>query len=244
MSTEPYNPVVFIHIMKCGGTSVRGGLARGLLGKRTSGALFELDGQAANEATGAATNDANWEFRDALLAYTLLTASPQLALGHFRYRSRYAELVPDARFITVLREPVDRLVSLYNYRRFRPNVHWPVGMTFDEFLQAPWAAEGHNYVRTFCGRAGLDPGSDEAVTAAIENLQRFAVVGCTSRLDDFADAISAVVGKRVSFARRNTKDAWSQTVEVPEPAPESIERAREICEPDTRVYRALFGEAT
>src|SRR5262245_43202829 len=195
--TSAYEPVVFIHIMKCGGTSVRGGLARGLLGKRTTDALFELDGQAANEATGATTNEANWEFRDGLLAYELLTASPQLALGHFRYRSRYAELFPNARFITVLREPVDRLISLYNYRRFRPNVHWPVGMTFDEFLQSPWAAEGHNYVRTFCGRAGLDPRSDEPVAAAIENLRLFAVVGCTSRLDEFADEVSGLVGTSV-----------------------------------------------
>jgi hypothetical protein len=244
MSTEAYEPVVFIHIMKCAGTSVRGGLARGLLGQRTTDALFELDGQAANEATADATNEANWEFRDALLAYELLTASPQLALGHFRYRSRYAELVPNARFITVLREPVERLVSLYNYRRFRPNVHWPVGMTFDEFLESPWAAEGHNYVRTFCGRADLDPRSDEAVTAAIDNLRRFAVVGCTSRLDDFAGAISALVGKPVKFPRRNTKDTWSELVDVPDPDPESIERARQICEPDTRVYQALFGETS
>jgi hypothetical protein len=230
---------VFVHIMKCGGTSVRGGLARGLLGRRTSDALFELDGQSANAATGAVTNETNWEFRDALLAYELLTASPQLALGHFRYRSRYAELFPDARFITVLREPVDRLVSLYNYRRFRPNVHWPVGMTFDDFLESPWGAEGHNYVRTFCGRAGLDPKSDEAVAAAIENLQRFAVVGCTSRLDQFAGAVSELVGKPVSFPRRNAKDAWSETVEVPEPDAESIERARQICKPE-----ALFGDVT
>jgi len=142
--------------MKCGGTSVRGGLARGLLGQRTSDALFELDGQAANAA------------------------------------------VPDARFITVLREPVERLVSLYNYRRFRPNVHWPVGMTFDEFLESPWAAEGHNYVRTFCGRADLDPRSDEAVTAAIENLRRFAVVGCTSRLDDLPARFLRSWGSRSS----------------------------------------------
>jgi hypothetical protein len=92
--------------------------------------------------------------------------------------------------------------------------------------------------------AGLDPQSDEAVEAAIENLQRFAVVGCTSRLDEFAGAISGLVGKSVSFPRRNTKDTWSQEVDVPEPDPASIERARQICEPDSRVYQALFGEAT
>ena len=90
-------------------------------------------------------------------------------------------------FVTVLRDPVERMISLYRYRRYKVDVDVPVTMGLDEFIATRrWAKEGHAYVDTFCGRDGLDPKSDAAVAAAVENLQRFAVVGFTDRLEEFS----------------------------------------------------------
>ena len=178
-------PLVFFHIMKCAGTSVRGGLTRGVVGRRRGPEIFELDGQAAIRAAGG-TDDDNWRFRDALLPYVCTTLDPQVVLGHFRYRDRYAELLGDALLVTVLRDPLERFVSLYRYRRYKSDAHQSVSMPFDEFVSSRWSREGHAYVDTFCGRDDLDPASDEAVTAAVDNLRRFAVVGRSDRLDDFA----------------------------------------------------------
>ena len=176
--THP-KPLVFFHVMKCGGTSVRTGLAMGAAGRREGPEIFELDGQMAKVAAGGTDKD-NWVFRDALLGYVVTAMKPAVVLGHFRYRDRYHDLVDKAHFVTVLRDPVDRLVSLYKYRRYKEDVDVSVSISLDEFLRTTrWAKEGHAYVDTFSGRDDLDPRSSEAVSAAVANLGRFAVVGFT-----------------------------------------------------------------
>ena len=120
-------PVVFLHVMKCGGTSVRAGLAEGLAGQRHGPGVFELDGDAAKYAAAGNDQD-NWRFRDALLPYVLTALEPAIVLGHFRYRDRYKDLLDRSHFVTVMREPVDRLVSLYRYRRYKETVDVPVSM--------------------------------------------------------------------------------------------------------------------
>jgi hypothetical protein len=236
-------PLVFLHVMKCGGTSVRAALASGATGAATGDVrdpgprVFELDGTAAKFAAGG-TNHDNWLFRDALLPYVLRAMRPAVVLGHFRYRDRYQELADSADFVTVLRDPVDRIVSLYKYRRYKSGIDLPVSISFDEFLAtSQWMKEGHLYVDTFCGRDGLDPRSDLAIAAAIANLRRFAVIGFTERLDDFSTLVTAQTGKPVSVPMYNTS-----------PAPEdeqvddaTLERARAVCAPDTALYEEILA---
>ena len=183
-------PVVFLHVMKCGGTSVRAGLATGLTSHREGADIFELDGAAAKVAA-AGTDADNWTFRDALLPYVLDTMHPALVLGHFRYRTRYERLLDDAHFVTVLRDPVERLVSLYKYRRYKEGIDVPVSVSFDEYLASKrWAREGHAYVDTFCGEDGIDARSAAAIDAAVANLSRLAVIGFTGHLDAFAEGVA------------------------------------------------------
>ncbi|MDH3707215.1 MAG: sulfotransferase family protein, partial [Acidimicrobiia bacterium] len=158
-------PVVFFHVMKCGGTSVRAGLAQGIADDPTGPDVFELDGQVALEAAGGRHPD-NWRFRDSLLLYVLLAGEPKLVQGHFRYRDRYVEYLDRCSFVTVLRNPVDRFISLYRYRRYKDGVDVAVTGSFAEFLDnTRWQKEGHTYVDVFCGRDDLDLRSDEAVEA-------------------------------------------------------------------------------
>ncbi len=95
-------PVVFFHVMKCGGTSVRVGLSDGHHRAREGPEVFELDGEAAKLSAGGSDRD-NWKFRDALLPYVLRAMRPPVVLGHFRYRDAYQDLMDDAHFVTVLR---------------------------------------------------------------------------------------------------------------------------------------------
>lgn len=234
LATEQ-KPVVFFHVMKCGGTSVRAGLAGGASGRGDSSKIFELDGEAAKIAAGGKDPD-NWKFRDALLRYVLVGMRPSIVMGHFRYRDQYRDLIDSAHFVTVLRDPVDRMVSLYRYRRHKDGVDVPVSFGFEEFVESTrWAKEGHAYVDTFCGGDDLDPRSDEAVAAAVANLRRFAVVGLVDRLDEFSDQVSPYLGKTVSIATLNTSPAPEADLHA-DIAPGALERAREVCGPDREVY--------
>ena len=233
-------PTVFFHVMKCGGTSVRSGLAAGATGDRHGSNVFELDGEAAKAAAGGKHID-NWTFRDALLPYVLLSMNPSVVLGHFRYRDRYAELLDSTDFVTVLRDPVDRIVSLYKYRRYREGVDIPISTGFDEFIASNrWAKEGHAYVDTFCGNSDLAPRSDEAVAASVANLRRFAVVGLLDRLDEFSSKVTSRLGKPVTIPMLNTSPA-PPDAEIDAAA---LERARVVCAPDIQVFEQVVAELT
>jgi hypothetical protein len=232
--------LAFFHIMKCGGTSVRVGLAWAAAGRRDGPGIFELNGDIAKVAAGGGRlsgHEDNWRFRDALLPYVVLAMRPAVILGHFRYRDRYESLLDSAHFVTVLRNPVDRIVSLYKYRRYKEGVDIPITTSLEEFLASTrWAKEGHAYVNAFCGRDGLEPRSDEAIGAAIANLRRFAVVGFTERLDEFADQVASCLGRRVSIPAINRSPA-PDGVTDPDVAADALERARVICAPDLHVYQ-------
>jgi hypothetical protein len=232
--------VVFMHVMKCAGTSVRSGLAVGLTGRRRGSDIFELDGPAAIRAAGGTDKD-NWRFRDALLPYVLSTMHPALVVGHFRYRDRYALALPDAHLVTVLRDPLDRFISLYRYQRYKDDAYTPVSMPLAEYV-ASRSIHGSVYVRTFCGRDDLDPASDEAVSAAVDNLRRFAVVGRTDRLDEFARGVSKCTGREITIPRVNTSPA-PRTADADGTALDDriLAEARAVCEPDYRLYDQFFA---
>ncbi len=239
---ERKRPIVFFHVMKCGGTSVRDGLSISLTGQRDGPDVFKLDGEAAKAAAAGKHAD-NWRFRDALLAYVLITQRPSLVLGHFRYRDRFVPLLSTNHFVTVLRDPVERLVSLYKYRRFKETVDVPVSMGFEEFLEHKrWSREGHAYIDAFCGCDDLDPRSDEAVAAAIANLQRFDIVGCTDGLEEFARCVGRLVDKRVQIPRHNTSPAPGGLAEA-EVDPSLRELARAVCAPDIQVFEQVLARS-
>jgi hypothetical protein len=242
-------PVVFLHVMKCGGTSVRYALAMGAAGRLDGPEIFELQGGVANAVIGG-TNAENWAFRDALLAYVVRAMHPAIVLGHFRYRDSHRDLLEDAHFVTVLREPVERIVSLYKYRRYKEGVDIPVSVSFADFIATNrWAKEGRKYVETFCGRDDLDMRSDEAVDAAVANLRRMAVVGFTDRLEDFATGVTACLGSPVSIPRFNRSPAPESAAQADVDTDTEIDAAtldhvREVCAPDISVYeqaRAAFA---
>ena len=233
-------PVVFFHVMNCGGTSVRRGLALGVARERTGAGVFELDGQAAIEAVGG-NDKQNWEFRDSLLSYVLDTMSPTIVLGHFRFCDRHARHLDDAHFVTVLRAPVDRYLSLYKYRRYKEGVHVPVAGSFADVVETRrFRSEGHAIVGAFCGRADLDPHSDEAIDAAVRNLGRFAAIGFIDRLDDFAADVSVLVGRKVTIPRMNASPAPADLDDLGAD-PELMDRVREICAPDQQVFDRVAG---
>jgi hypothetical protein len=238
VAAVPTRPIVFFHVMKCGGTSVRRSLID--TARRASGEVFELQGEAAMAAVGGIIHqDENWRFRRELLAYLLHGTPPAVIVGHFRYHHALAPLRDRAHFVTVLRPPVDRVVSLYRYRRYsgrRGGIPAPAALR--DILDDPaWQSAGHHYVETFCGDPGLDPRSERAIDAAIENLSSFRVVGDTGAMADFAAAMSALTGADVAVDHRNASPAPD---DLPDPT-ELRAELEELCAPDRRVYEEVLA---
>jgi hypothetical protein len=126
--------------------------------------------------------------------------------GHLQYGVH--EYLPQrCEYITLLREPIARVVSYYYYILGHPK-HWRheelvrSGMSLEEFVRtSPDRGVENDQTRMIAGRGAgeLDAGTlgREALEDAKRNLESFLVVGLTERFDESFILIRRALGWRV-----------------------------------------------
>jgi len=128
----------------------------------------------------------------AVPAYALpLLRRPDLraVIGHFWF-GLHEHVARPAVYVTALRDPVERVLSLYYYTRLHDSI------SLDEFIADPPFREVDNdQTRRI---AGADPEIGECtpamLDAAKENLRRFAVAGTIERLDEMLPLLRRRLG--------------------------------------------------
>lgn len=225
--------LLFIHLPKCGGSSVHAALqdAYARNGLRTT----RLDARASRDAAGIA-DDTVQDFRIQLLIYHLSRERNRYVAGHYAWSETVWEEFGDQwNFMTVLREPVARWYSSYFYNRYKDGDHFRIRDSLDVFVESETArAEGDMYVRLLTA----DRDSSGAVGRAIENLQRFHLVGVLEDLDALVRDCRQLLGIDMEVGHRNA-GPWSASDRRDEITPEIDRRVRQLCEPNLRVYEAV-----
>jgi hypothetical protein len=240
---EPDHVLVFLHVPKCGGTTVHEWLAAVL-------------------APGALSPERNRMPAD-------LTAGRARELQQHRVFSGHFDVVDLAQFpgpqrrFTVLRDPVDRLVSLYDYwRAYRPDhieQHDLVGpraarsMSFDEFVCGTDPRIVHDvdntYVRTFTGLIRTSdpiPDPEAALARAAEFVDSLDHVGHLDRLADTFRWLCADLGLEPGLApaptaRRNVRGEWTEPHLEPVERTVPSEAALAAVEPMVALDRELIA---
>jgi len=239
--------VVFFHVPKCGGTSIREFLAA------TFGRPIRLD-TVASEGVARNFGVTELEVGEVLLAY-FVQGCPKYIGGHYPYSRRvFAGHEGDFEFITVLRNPLDRMLSLYYFNRFRKDRdYFSVECELSEWLASREARRaGTVFVRTFMGDLNLArriPEAygdarvmDAAIDEAISNLQNFAIVGTLEDIGGFENAMRQRYGARSSIGhlRQNPISRYPKFDEQPKELQEQI---REMCQPDMAIYKSFSQRA-
>lgn len=242
-------PVTFIHLPKCAGTSLKRALARcyqtpflrraadiqyphiiqtALGGPRTS---FEP----AERIRIAQTAQ--------VLALYFMTQGRPLVMGHLPFhRELYEPVMARRSFLTVLRDPTDRWISNYqNSLRDGARHPWR-DLSLDEFLKTEYASYYGRSMATHLAGVQSDESSEDAwnlVKIAQENLHHFTLIGFVENLEDFVAACRAQLSLplgRIPYYNRASQFGFQVQVT-------SAQRAQidEFCAPDRAVFEYAQG---
>lgn len=236
-----------MHMPKCGGTSIAEamyatvGMGKGVavidaVSTRRAAAIMAFDRDDAQLChEDLPHGDKVFALREQLMLQQMAWGA-RLIHGHILFSTRVETHFGDAyRLVTLLREPVSRMLS--NYRMaVRAGL---VGDDLDAYL-ASGLAQNHArvYLRYLGGRNDIPENEiAETLTLAKRRLDRFAVVGLLENLDGFRRRYAAEFGVplRIHTYNRATERA---------PEPSSAQRARlaELCAPDTAIYQAALAQ--
>jgi hypothetical protein len=232
--------VVFHHVPKCGGTSVARALRMKYLLSQVT-----IKPEASYRALAAFTNRDDVEqlmvdvldLREQMLLYWLYE-DVRCVSAHVRFSPiAYSQFADKYKFITILRDPVDRFISNYFWIAGKPEEHPFLDGDFESFLATPRARRmGASYVEYYCG---LDKSADliskKSIDAALANLDKFDIVGRLDRLPEFERQIKDVLGVRLKIGHEN-KMRQPRSVKRKMITPELREKAQELCAPDLVVW--------
>jgi len=152
--------------------------------------------------------------------------------GHFFYRDIKNRCRPDAILISILRDPIRRILSNYNYITNwdkHPLYEQTIRQSFSEHVNA-----NKNFFRGLCCRQLSDVPKADAAIEVIKS--RYALVGTSNHLPAFVDALGRLVGQNIVQERTNVSLGQGPNIDLSSDLCQSL---LEITEEDRKLFNYL-----
>lgn len=247
----PAKNIFFLHIPKCGGTSLNNALQRCYLKWTLSddSNIMNLDSSASWEAielsqgslidSDTVDDHKVMKFREKLLLYQMSQNHINYISGHFPFSSKAHNIFSDKfNFVTVLRNPVDRWISSYFYNKNRQKSRYrKINLNINEYMSSDYGySQGYEYAKFLGGNdvSGKFMTSN-AVSKSKENLHKFNLVGFLEDMKSFKQHFEDTFGRKLQIANLNSKPNTEDLMAL-EIIEKSKDRIREICQPDIEIY--------
>lgn len=218
--------ILFAHVPKSGGTSLSH-----MLRARYPLSFFKLDEHASRLASPNRSLGEWMQFKSDLMRYHAQTGTHYIQ-AHAPVDGGFVEeFAGDYNFITLLRHPVDRMLSHYFFDK-RLSVMSP-----EEFLDSPRGFTESHVLSHFFGSLDWDTPEDveAASQRAIQVLESFSCVGILEEPETFADNLKEAVGVKLKIPRRNIGQDRKDSLFTPE----LMARVEEMCAHDMRIYEHM-----
>ena len=232
--------VVFIHIPKCAGTSLRHAVSRSL---DECGLENHLSARVETRASVKAAEILKRDVqlvREQLLLYFMADPSCRFISGHFSFSElAYQQFSKEWSFIILLRHPVERWLSHFFFNRFKKGSHTRINMELADFLNTERARElGSEYVRRLApATRQINPVDTFSISQALENLERLAMVGLVEKLDEFSVDFEKHFHLNIDFPHMNRNPAPERLLAALRNT-ELLRKVEDLCQPDLKIYDA------
>jgi hypothetical protein len=239
--------IAFIHVPKCGGSSVtRAFRVRYALSQAT------LNEQAAYEAVERIDSNILLEADDSLkhgrlqiqthaykrLAFAyLMSRNFKYVKGHVKFdRALYDAYASRYKFVTVLRDPVERYISQYYYDYKRANRNC-INESLADFIDTPRGIEtGRVYLDYFGETFNRHASDEQSADLAKNNLSLFKVVGFLNQIDAFRRDVKKELDLKIRVGHVNKGAEKNQSL-----SNELVERIRQRCARDIEIYESALS---
>lgn len=239
---KPKHRSVFLHMPKCGGTSIseamyatvpfsqRLGVIDAVSTRRAAAMLKHGQDDPALCHEDLAHGQDVFDLREGMLLQHMAWDS-WLLHGHVLYSDKAESHFGDRyKYVTLLRDPVERMISNFRMTQ-RAGV---VTEDLDNYLDGPVArSHAQVFLRYLYGKTVI---ADEEVPEALElakaRLAKFAVIGFLDDLEGFTARYRDVFGVSLRVARLNAAPDRK-----PDYSEAQMERIRALCAPDLEIYR-------
>ena len=245
--------IFFLHVPKCGGTSLVNSIAKCYkplsLNKRHG--IAHLDSHAALLAANLHGYDPLVYNREILAYY--LAGNFHYVYGHFAFSEKAHDVFKTKyAFITLIREPVSKWFSLYFYNRYKNSDDYALNLDLEEFLETEQAASyGCDYVMQFAGDDTITSytspaaipqfSSRQSIDRAIANLEKFDLVGTLEQLDEFKREFKVIYGLDLVMKHRR-KSPVSKELQKQMITPEILEKVKYLNRPNTQIYEYVVSK--
>ena len=246
--------IFFMHLGKCAGTSVFNAIRHSM----HVGWEGYVDTHTAIQNAKAIhnTDDLNVllpRFHELRIHSALqrMSKKNQLVGGHIPYcKTAFQQYQKDYNFLTVMRDPVERVISIYKYSKARGHSFKPKGKYLSPeeelqfFLNSPRGKiEVNNYVAFFGGLHTTQTYYNN-VEKAKQNVEDFHLIGFTDNLTEFANQFHKMFGLELDIpSLRVTKQVFKEKSspksgeEIDKLFTQEIrQQIAELCKDDYKVY--------